>query len=111
MPGLQTPDNFKDLPKAIVTQMIMLSTGGFGVVVALAWNEFIKNVVEVYVKPYLGQGSGVWSLFIYALTITIVAVLVTMQLTKIQKRFEIPLKEKEEVKKRPAKKQRRGKNK
>ena len=90
MPGIPTPDRFKDLPKAIVTQMIILSTGGFGVVVALAWNEFIKQFVEVYIKPYLGSGSGVWSLFIYAIVITIVAILVTMQLTKIQRRFESP---------------------
>lgn len=88
MADIKAPDRIKDLPKSLITQMIMLSTGGFGVVVALAWNEFIKNVVEVYIKPYLGQGSGVWSLFIYAVAVTIVAVLVTMQLTIIQRQFE-----------------------
>lgn len=88
MPSLKTPDKLKDVPKTLISQMILLSTGGFGVVVALAWNEFIKNAVDVYIKPYLGQGTGVFSLFVYAVVITIVAVLVTMQLTKIQKRFE-----------------------
>jgi uncharacterized membrane protein (DUF106 family) len=111
MAGIQPPDSFKDLPKAIITQMIMLSTGGFGVVVALAWNEFIKNVVEVYVKPYLGQGSGVWSLFIYAAAITVVAVLVTMQLTKIQRKFEIDKENEIDQKKQKSDKQRRGKKK
>lgn len=89
MGTIQPPDRLKDLPRAIVTQMIMLSTGGFGVVVALAWNEFIKNLVDVYIKPYLGQGSGVWSLFIYAVVITVIAVVVTMQLTKLERRVEV----------------------
>ncbi|MEO8581557.1 MAG: DUF5654 family protein [Patescibacteria group bacterium] len=88
MANLQTPERLSDLPKSIISQMILLSTGGFGVVVALAWNEFIKNVVEVYIKPYLGQGSGVWSLFIYATVVTVIAVLVTMQLSKIQGKLE-----------------------
>lgn len=102
MAGLQPPNKIKDLPRALVTQMIILSTGGFGVVVALAWNEFIKNAVEVYIKPYLGKGSGVWSLFIYAVVITIIAVVVTMELTKIQRRFEIA-EEKDEKKKEEGK--------
>lgn len=107
MPTLQTPNTLKDLPKSLITQMILLSTGGFGVVVALAWNEFIKNLVEVYVKPYLGEGSGVWSLFIYATVITIIAVLVTMQLTMIQKRFEVDREEEEKTAKRKAGKSRK----
>lgn len=88
MATLKAPERIRDFPKSVVSQMILLSTGGFGVVVALAWNEFIKNAVEVYVKPYLGQGSGVFSLLVYAIVITVVAVLVTMQLSKIQKRLE-----------------------
>ncbi len=88
MPSLKTPNDIREFPRALISQMILLSTGGFGVVVALAWNEFIKNLVEVYIKPYLGQGSGVLSLFIYATVITVIAVLVTMQLTKIQKKLD-----------------------
>lgn len=88
MPNIESPDNFKDLPRAILSQMIVLSTGGFGVVVALAWNEVIKSVVETYIKPYLGQGSGVVSLLIYAIGITVIAVLVTMQLTKVLKQIK-----------------------
>jgi hypothetical protein len=48
----------------------------------------IKNFVESYIKPYLGQGTGVFSLFIYAVVVTILAVVVTMQLSKIEKRLE-----------------------
>ena len=88
MAKIKSPENIKELPRAIVTQMVVLSTAGFGFVVALAWNEFIKSGVEVYIRPYLGQGSGVFSLFIYAVVVTVIAVLVTMQLTKIQRRLE-----------------------
>jgi hypothetical protein len=94
MAALKAPDKFKDFPRMLISQMILLSTGGFGVVVALAWNEFIKNLVEVYIKPYLGQGSGVFSLLVYAVVITLIAVLVTMQLTKIQKRLDTEVEEK-----------------
>lgn len=69
--------------------MIALATSGFGVVVALAWNEAIKNTVETYVDPYLGRGSGIASLLIYALLMTILAVLVTMQLSSIERKLEV----------------------
>ncbi len=89
MANINTPETIQDLPLAIVGQMITLSTSGFGVVVALAWNELIRNVIDTYVKPYLGQGSGVVSLLIYAVGMTVLAVLVTMQLSKIQKNLEL----------------------
>ena len=66
----------------------MLATSGFGVVVALAWNEAIKATVSTYIDPYLGESSGVISLFIYAVVMTTLSVLVTMQLAGIQKRLE-----------------------
>ena len=88
MAKIQTPEKITELPLTLIKQMIILSTSGFGVVVALAWNEVIKNFVESYVKPYLGEGTGVFSLFIYAVVVTILAVLVTMQLSKIEKRLE-----------------------
>lgn len=82
------PENLKELPIAIVAQMITLSTSGFGVVVALAWNEAIKAFIESYVKPYLGKGSGIISLLIYAIGVTVLAVIVTMQLSIAHKKLE-----------------------
>ena len=66
----------------------MLTTSGFGVVVALAWNEAIKNAVQIYIDPFLGKSSGVISLFIYAIVMTLLAVSVTMQLARLQKTLE-----------------------
>ena len=72
----------------LVRQMLTLATSGFGLVAALAWNEMIKEIIELYIKPYLPQGSGVVSLLIYALFVTLLAVFVTYNLTRIKKQLE-----------------------
>jgi len=87
MVDLHTPEKFQDFPNALITNMITLATGGFGVVVGLAWTEVIKAVVKDYVDPFLGKNGSLISLTIYAAIMTLLAVLVTMQLTQIQKRL------------------------
>lgn len=85
---IKTPESIKDMPLAIVTNVITLATSGFGLVVALAWNEAIKGAVTAYIQPLLGKQSGIISLFIYAIVMTLLAVVVTMQLARIQKTLE-----------------------
>ena len=68
--------------------MVALSTSGFGLVAALAWNNVIQEFVINDIKPYLPQGSGLISLFVYAILITILAVTVTYQLTKLVEKLE-----------------------
>ncbi len=63
--------------------MITLSTAGFGLVAALAWNEAVQAFVNEYVNKYLSIGSGIISKFIYAVIITVFAVVVTFQLSKL----------------------------
>lgn len=65
--------------------MVALSTAGFGLVAALAWNEAIQAFVSEYIDKYISAGSGILSRFIYALIITIIAVLVTYQLSRLNK--------------------------
>ncbi len=74
-----------DFRKELIRQMITLSSAGFGVVAALAWNEAIQEFVNEVVNKYLSVGTGILSKFIYAVIITIIAVLVTYQLTKMFK--------------------------
>jgi len=88
MSKIHTPEKFDELPLAIIKNIITLSTSGFGLVVALAWNELIRTTVQTYLTPILGEGGGLISLLIYALIVTILAVLVTMELAKVQKRLE-----------------------
>lgn len=85
----------RDFQKEVLKQMITLSSAGFGVVAALAWNEAIQAFVNEYVVRYISVGSGIISKFIYAIIITIVAVLVTYQLTRLIKEKEVEKEESE----------------
>ena len=75
----------KRLHKELIKQMVTLSTSGFGLVAALAWNEAIQSFVKEYIDQYISVGSGIISRFIYAIIITAFAVFITYQLTKIVK--------------------------
>lgn len=68
--------------------MLSLTTAGFGLVAALAWNDAIKGIIDSYVKPLLGEGSNIFSLLIYAVIVTVLAVFITLQLAKLQRRLE-----------------------
>ena len=78
----------KKLPVAILKQMVALSTSGFGLVAALAWNSLIQDLVNNYIKPYMPKGSTLISLFIYAVLVTVLAVTVTYNLSKLAERVE-----------------------
>ena len=78
----------KRLHVAIVKQMVALATSGFGLVAALAWNNVIQDLVNNYIKPYLPSGSTLLSLLIYAVLITVLAVSVTYNLTKVVEKLE-----------------------
>lgn len=77
----------KSFRRELIEQFIALSTSGFGLVAALAWNEAIQTFVKDYIQRYYPDQSGVFSKFIYAVIITIFAVLVTYQLSKLASKF------------------------
>ena len=77
----------KKLRIEIVKQMLTLSTAGFGLVAALAWNSLIQEIVATYIKPYL-PGAGIVSQLIYAIVITLIAVFITFQLTGLLEKIE-----------------------
>ncbi|KKQ98225.1 MAG: hypothetical protein UT24_C0014G0040 [Candidatus Woesebacteria bacterium GW2011_GWB1_39_12] len=72
--------------KQFSSQLLKLVTSGFGLVAALAWNELIKEFIKIYIQPFFGQSSGFVSLLIYALFVTLLAVFVTYQLSKIARK-------------------------
>jgi hypothetical protein len=59
-------------------------TNAFGLVAALAWNEVIKNGISRYVPT----NSNLFSELIYALLVTIILVIMTIQLGKIAEHFK-----------------------
>ncbi len=71
----------------IITQMLTLATNGFGLVAALAWNSVIQEAITTYIKPYIGNGSGLISLSIYAVIVTVLAVVITYQLSIIKEKL------------------------
>lgn len=75
----------KQFKRQFAKKTLVFVTSGFGLVAALAWNEVIKEVVKVYIKPLFGESSGLISLVIYAVLITFLAVLVTYNLSKAAK--------------------------
>jgi hypothetical protein len=62
--------------------MIALASAAFGVVAALAWNSAITALV----KQIFGSGAQIVSLFIYAIIVTILAVIVMVNLGKLAER-------------------------
>ena len=78
--------HISDLKRDILKEMLTLATSGFGLVAALAWNEVIKEFIDEFVKPIMGGASGIISLLIYAVIVTLLAVFVTYSLTKVIKR-------------------------
>lgn len=77
----------KNFKSELLHQLLTLSTSGFGLVAALAWNETIQTFVKEYIAPYT-PGSGIISKFIYALIITFMAVFITYQLSRLSARFQ-----------------------
>jgi len=71
--------------KEVARQTLTLATAGFGLVAALAWNEAIQAIVNKY---FSAGDAGVVGKLIYAVIITVFAVFVTVNLTKIKDRFE-----------------------
>ena len=59
--------------------MIGLATVAFGLIAAGAWNKLISDVIALFLKP----GSGVVAELIYAVIITIVAIVVVQSLAKL----------------------------
>jgi uncharacterized membrane protein (DUF106 family) len=78
----------KRLHLLILKQMLTLAASGFGLVAALAWNSVIQEFVNTRIKPYLPSGSGLLSLLIYAVIVTVIAVTVTYQLTRLIDKLE-----------------------
>jgi uncharacterized protein DUF5654 len=65
-----------------IATMIALASAAFGVVAALAWNAFITELV----KTYLPAGAGLMGLLVYAVVVTILAIVVLVWLGRMAER-------------------------
>ena len=82
-------DEAKEEPLIVIAldKMAALITAAFGLIAALAWNEAIKAIF----KEIFGEADAIGPLLIYAIVVTIAAVILTilvaMQLSKAKKRM------------------------
>jgi hypothetical protein len=85
---LEEKKDEQTLQGALLGQMLTLATSGFGLVAALAWNEAIQSFVRDYIQPFF-PNSAFYYKFFYAVFITLIAVLITYQLSRIAAKFKV----------------------
>ncbi len=63
----------------VIEKMAALMTAAFGLVAALAWNDAIKTIF----KEIFGDQVGIPPMLIYAIVVTIIAVIATIWIGKL----------------------------
>lgn len=90
------------MTEQILDKISTLMTSAFGLVAALAWNDAIKAIFA----KYYAKGDGVWALFGYATTVTVVAVLAAFWIGRVADKLKevtgLDDDEKAEAEKKPA---------
>jgi predicted permease len=72
----------------VISTIVSLVTSAFGFVAALAWNSAIQKVLEETVMPNLGGRLGDGGvLVVYALLVTLLAIVVVFLLNRIASRW------------------------
>jgi len=71
-----------EVKSSYIGTMIALATVAFGLLAAGAWNKFIADLIAIFLKP----GSGVFAELIYAVLVTILAIVVIQSLGKLAER-------------------------
>jgi len=71
--------------KQVIEKLAALITAAFGLVAALAWNEAIKSLFAVEGPLHFLASGGVW---VYAVIVTILAVLVTIWIGKTLEKLD-----------------------
>ena len=94
----KTKKEIRKYQLAVVNQMLKLATAGFGLVAALAWNELIRTFIDDFIRTKISVGSGIISLAIYAIIVTLLAVVITLQLSRMAERLTKEEEEEEEKK-------------
>ncbi|MFA5746271.1 MAG: DUF5654 family protein [archaeon] len=70
------------IKKEVSEKLITLITAAFGLVAALAWNDTIKAIFQ----SLFGKAETVWAMITYSVLVTVIAVWVTLRITKMTKK-------------------------
>ena len=71
-----------EVKPTVLGTMIGLATVAFGLIAAGAWNKLIADVIALFLKP----GNGIWAELVYALLVTVLAIVVVQSLAKLSER-------------------------
>jgi len=70
------------MKKEVIEKLAILITTAFGLIAALAWNDAIKQVfIEVF-----GTAEGVGPMLVYAVVVTIIAVVATIWIGRLSEK-------------------------
>ena len=72
------------MKKEIIEKLSVLITSAFGFVAALAWNNAIQEIF----KRIFGEASNIAAMIIYAVLITVIAVVTTIWIGKVLERLK-----------------------
>ena len=78
-----------EIGQPVIKTIITLVTTAFGLVAGLAWNDAIQKLIE----SVMGAGDALTGLFIYAVVVTIIAVVVTILLARVAAKMGVELDE------------------
>lgn len=78
----------KSLKLELVEKMTTLATAGLGFVAGLAWNEAIQDLFQALIP----EQSTLVAKFAYAIFVTVLIVLVTVQLSRMADKLKEQLK-------------------
>ncbi len=84
------------LERAFLRRVFDLATAAFGLVAALAWNDAIKALIQSYIPV----GSTLFAQMIYAVILTILAVIITLQIGAISAKLNLDEEAKDNAKKK-----------
>ena len=78
-----------EVTKLIIETILGLITTAFAFVAGLAWSDAIQKLIETCI----GTGDALPSLFTYAITVTIVAVVVTVLIARVAAKMGVDIDE------------------
>jgi polyferredoxin len=81
--GKKPASDIAELKKGFIIQVTALMTIAFGLVAALAWN----NAIQSFFKDIFGSATTTLPMVIYAVIVTVIAVVVVFYLSRLTAKF------------------------
>lgn len=77
-------NSFQEIKKESIEKLATLITSAFGLVAALAWNSAILKIFSVI----FGSSSDLLALILYAVLVTVIAVIATIYVGRVAGRLK-----------------------